>query len=135
MPTDEADEDEEERLLVLTASGERLRLDGGDRLAEEDEDVDSLRVGLPITPNMDEDEDDECEMRVESPTRLLKGLSQLISLADADDADAHMSKLLEPERDGIELCSGKWLNVKTFVLVKVLRGDVDEEELFDEEDM
>ena len=95
MFTDEAEEEDDERLLVLTASGERLRLEGGERLephsADEDDDVDSLRVGLQITP-------DEWEMRVES-TRLLKGLSQP-SLVLA----AHMSKLLVElaEEDGPE---------------------------------
>ena len=51
--TDDADEDDE-RLLVLTASGERLRLDGGERFEhspDEDDEVDSLRVGLPMTPD------------------------------------------------------------------------------------
>lgn len=90
MTDDAADDDEDdERLLVLTASGERLRLDGGDRFdphsADEDEEVDSLRVGLPMTP-------DDDEMSVES-TRLLKGLSQL-SLPTLALALAYMSKLL-----------------------------------------
>ena len=122
--TDEADDDEEEeeRLLVLTASGERLRLDGGDAFdphsADEEDEVDSLRVGLPMTPVV--------EMSVES-TRLQKALSSL--------ALAHMSKLLHVDDEETAALSGKWLNVNTFVLANVLSGELDEDELADDEDM